>query len=114
VIEIKDADTTATSAETESAKSSVGNTTNNNNEIKWKETKLFYDENVNTFFRRPCWSPDGNLVFLPCGVYSVPGIQFIICFLFAIRCFFFFFFLLFFLIDSLFSLFWFCREQRYN
>lgn len=40
---------------------------------KLKETKMFYDENVNTFFRRPCWSPDGNLVFLPCGVYLEPG-----------------------------------------
>lgn len=64
-------DSAAASTETETAKSSsIADAAKG--EIKYKETKLFYDENVNTFFRRPCWSPDGNLVFLPCGQYSLP------------------------------------------
>eukprot|EP01124_Arcella_intermedia_P000028 TRINITY_DN1001_c0_g1_i1.p1 TRINITY_DN1001_c0_g1~~TRINITY_DN1001_c0_g1_i1.p1 ORF type:complete len:431 (+),score=105.72 TRINITY_DN1001_c0_g1_i1:44-1336(+) len=35
--------------------------------------QLFADEAVMTFFRRPCWSPDGNLLYLPCGVS--PGLS---------------------------------------
>ncbi|KAL4452332.1 hypothetical protein ABPG75_007994 [Micractinium tetrahymenae] len=31
---------------------------------------LFADERVNTFFRRPAWSPDGSLLVLPAGVYK--------------------------------------------
>lgn len=31
---------------------------------------LFADERVNTFFRRPTWSPDGSLLVLPAGVYK--------------------------------------------
>jgi len=30
--------------------------------------QLFADEAVMTFFRRPSWSPDGNFLYLPCGV----------------------------------------------
>ncbi|KAI7835339.1 hypothetical protein COHA_010755, partial [Chlorella ohadii] len=35
---------------------------------------LFADERVNTFFRRPAWSPDGSLLVVPAGVYkAAPG-----------------------------------------
>lgn len=31
--------------------------------------KLFLDENVNSFFRRCAWSPEGTLFIAPAGVY---------------------------------------------
>ena len=38
---------------------------------KEKTERLFLDENVASFFRRPSWSPDGSLLLLPCGI--APG-----------------------------------------
>jgi len=32
--------------------------------------KMFLDENVNTFFRRLTWSPEGSLLFLPTGLFK--------------------------------------------
>ena len=32
-----------------------------------KKGRLFLDDTVRTFFRRPCFSPDGALLFTPCG-----------------------------------------------
>lgn len=32
--------------------------------------KMFMDENINTFFRRLTWSPEGSLLFVPTGVFK--------------------------------------------
>ena len=34
-----------------------------------KKHQMFVDENLTTFFRRPAWSPDGNLLLIPTGLY---------------------------------------------
>ena len=34
-----------------------------------KEVNLFLDDSVNSFYRRPDWSPDGSFLLLPCGQY---------------------------------------------
>ena len=31
---------------------------------------MFFDETVPTFVRRPCWSPDGSLLFVPTGYFK--------------------------------------------
>lgn len=31
---------------------------------------IFFDESLVSFFRRPSFSPDGSLLFLPCGLYQ--------------------------------------------
>ena len=38
--------------------------------IKTAKLHLFLDENVGSFYRRPCWSPDGSFLLLPCGQYQ--------------------------------------------
>eukprot|EP01112_Ceratiomyxa_fruticulosa_P019530 TRINITY_DN6412_c0_g2_i1.p1 TRINITY_DN6412_c0_g2~~TRINITY_DN6412_c0_g2_i1.p1 ORF type:complete len:577 (-),score=131.74 TRINITY_DN6412_c0_g2_i1:88-1818(-) len=48
-------------------------TTDEKGKTKEKEKekhKLFLDENMNTFFRRLCWSPDGALLFTPAGMFK--------------------------------------------
>lgn len=37
-----------------------------------KSTKLFYDDTLKTFFRRLCFSPDGELLITPCGLMEDP------------------------------------------
>jgi chromatin assembly factor 1 subunit B len=37
---------------------------------KEKEVRLFLDEAVPSFFRRPAWSPDGSFLLLPCGQHT--------------------------------------------
>lgn len=32
--------------------------------------RLFHDENINSFFRRPSFSPDGLFLYLPTGEYA--------------------------------------------
>eukprot|EP00727_Mastigamoeba_balamuthi_P010323 m51a1_g5913 putative chromatin assembly factor 1 subunit b (520) ;mRNA; r:32545-34632 len=32
--------------------------------------KLFHDEGARTFFRRPCWSPEGAFLFAPSGLFQ--------------------------------------------
>jgi hypothetical protein len=32
--------------------------------------KMFLDENINTFFRRLTWSPEGSLLFVPTGLFK--------------------------------------------
>ncbi|PRP79015.1 hypothetical protein PROFUN_13257 [Planoprotostelium fungivorum] len=39
----------------------------NAGETKHKR-KMFCDENLNTFFRRPAWSPDGSIFLIPAGI----------------------------------------------
>ncbi len=34
------------------------------------EYPIFFDESLVSFFRRPSFSPDGSLLFLPCGLYQ--------------------------------------------
>ncbi|KAJ3414717.1 hypothetical protein HDV05_006154 [Chytridiales sp. JEL 0842] len=34
--------------------------------------KMFHDENLNSFFRRLQWSPDGSLLVVPAGLYKDP------------------------------------------
>ncbi|KAL1525958.1 hypothetical protein AB1Y20_020784 [Prymnesium parvum] len=36
-------------------------------ETKGVNCRLFLDDTVGSFFRRPSWSPDGSFVILPCG-----------------------------------------------
>jgi len=35
-----------------------------------KKRRLFASDAVGTFFRRLCWSPDGSLLFTPCGIWQ--------------------------------------------
>jgi len=35
-----------------------------------KPIRLFHDDGLRTFFRRISWSPDGRLLFAPCGMLS--------------------------------------------
>ncbi|GAM21951.1 hypothetical protein SAMD00019534_051260 [Acytostelium subglobosum LB1] len=35
-----------------------------------KDHRMFYDENVTTFFRRASWSPEGSLLILPTGKFK--------------------------------------------
>ena len=37
---------------------------------KSSSVRLFHDEIVNSFFRRPCFSPDGLFLYLPSGELS--------------------------------------------
>jgi chromatin assembly factor 1 subunit B len=37
---------------------------------KEREVRLFLDDAVPSFFRRPAWSPDGSFLLLPCGQYT--------------------------------------------
>lgn len=34
---------------------------------------MFFDESLVSFFRRPSFSPDGSLLFLPCGLFQNPS-----------------------------------------
>jgi len=34
---------------------------------KKKSRKIYLDDSMPSFFRRPCWSPDGTLLFVPAG-----------------------------------------------
>jgi len=44
---------------------------NSNSKPKSKiNNKLFGDENINSFFRRCCWTPDGSFLLLPAGIYQ--------------------------------------------
>jgi len=54
----------------------AGNVDNGNNakeaptKKRTRNIPMFLDENVNSFFRRLEWSPDGNLLFAPCGIFG--------------------------------------------
>ena len=41
-------------------------------ESKDVKCRLFLDDSVGSFFRRPAWSPDGTFVLLPCGQVPTP------------------------------------------
>eukprot|EP00962_Isochrysis_galbana_P038116 scaffold13472_cov129-Isochrysis_galbana.AAC.3 len=37
---------------------------------KEKEVRMFLDDTVPSFFRRPAWSPEGSFLLLPCGQHT--------------------------------------------
>jgi len=41
-----------------------------NNEEKIRKHQMYLNESVMTFFRRGCWSPDGQFYFSPCAIYK--------------------------------------------
>ncbi|XP_050074116.1 chromatin assembly factor 1 subunit B [Anopheles maculipalpis] len=42
--------------------------------LRDKTVRLFHDDTLQTFFRRLCFSPDGNLVVTPSGVAEIEGV----------------------------------------
>lgn len=42
--------------------------------LRDKTVRLFHDDTLQTFFRRLCFSPDGNLIVAPSGVAEVEGV----------------------------------------
>ena len=53
------------------AVSAAGNVESRRAEAKEIKCRLFLDDSVASFFRRPAWSPDGTFVLLPCGQIPV-------------------------------------------
>ncbi|XP_033104353.1 chromatin assembly factor 1 subunit B-like [Anneissia japonica] len=48
------------------------NTTNNEGEAQTKQIRMFHDDDsLKSFFRRLTFSPDGEFLIVPCGVYEV-------------------------------------------
>ncbi|KAK6625732.1 hypothetical protein RUM43_006031 [Polyplax serrata] len=50
-------------------KAKINKVTGQDTEGEDNYIRLFHDDTVKTFFRRLNFSPDGNLIFVPCGVY---------------------------------------------
>ncbi|XP_052896008.1 chromatin assembly factor 1 subunit B [Anopheles moucheti] len=42
--------------------------------LRDKTVRLFHDDTLQTFFRRLCFSPDGNLIVTPSGVAEIEGV----------------------------------------
>uniref|UniRef100_A0A182RQU6 CAF1B/HIR1 beta-propeller domain-containing protein n=1 Tax=Anopheles funestus TaxID=62324 RepID=A0A182RQU6_ANOFN len=42
--------------------------------LREKSIRLFHDDTLQTFFRRLCFSPDGNLIVTPSGVAEIEGV----------------------------------------
>ncbi|XP_035912077.1 chromatin assembly factor 1 subunit B [Anopheles stephensi] len=43
--------------------------------LRDKTVRLFHDDTLQTFFRRLCFSPDGNLIVAPSGVAEIEGVS---------------------------------------
>uniref|UniRef100_A0A182M5X1 CAF1B/HIR1 beta-propeller domain-containing protein n=1 Tax=Anopheles culicifacies TaxID=139723 RepID=A0A182M5X1_9DIPT len=43
--------------------------------LRDKTVRLFHDDTLQTFFRRLCFSPDGNLIVTPSGVAEIEGVS---------------------------------------
>lgn len=42
-------------------------------ELHGKICRIFHDDTLQTFYRRLCFSPDGELIFTPSGVAELNG-----------------------------------------
>lgn len=54
------------------AKGKFLNNKNLEDEKEDKLMKLFHDDTLKTFFRRLCFTPDGELLITPCGLMEDP------------------------------------------